>query len=68
MRHVQFVCVYLVFTLPKYRYFERPVNEAFKTVKHHKVSVFFFNVLLTVHLSIFILVINQLDAQNFVLQ
>ena len=25
---------------------------------------FFFNVLLTVHLSIFILVINQLDAQN----
>ena len=24
----------------------------------------FFNVLLTVHLSIFILVINQLDAQN----
>jgi len=28
----------------------------------------FFHVLLTVHLSIFILVINQLDAQNFVLQ
>jgi len=28
----------------------------------------FFDVLLTVHLSIFILVINQLDAQNFVLQ
>ena len=28
----------------------------------------FFYVLLTVHLSIFILVINQLDAQNFVLQ
>jgi len=27
-----------------------------------------FDVLLTVHLSIFILVINQLDAQNFVLQ
>jgi len=26
---------------------------------------FFFNVLLTVHLSIFILVINQLDTQNF---
>jgi len=25
----------------------------------------FFNVLLTVHLSIFILVINQLDAQSF---
>jgi len=28
----------------------------------------FFDVLLTVHLSIFILVINQLDAQNFILQ
>jgi len=28
----------------------------------------FFDVLLTVHLSIFISVINQLDAQNFVLQ
>ena len=28
----------------------------------------FFDVLLTVHLSIFILVSNQLDAQNFVLQ
>jgi len=27
-----------------------------------------FDVLLTVHLSIFILVINQLDEQNFVLQ
>ena len=27
-----------------------------------------FYVLLTVHLSIFILVINQIDAQNFVLQ
>ena len=27
-----------------------------------------YDVLLTVHLSIFILVINQLDAQNFVLQ
>jgi len=27
-----------------------------------------FNVLLTVHLSIFILVINQIDALNFVLQ
>jgi len=27
-----------------------------------------FDVLLTVHLSIYILVINQLDAQNFVLQ
>jgi len=28
----------------------------------------YFDVLLTVHLSIFILVINQLDAQKFVLQ
>ena len=28
----------------------------------------YFDVLLTVHLSILILVINQLDAQNFVLQ
>ena len=28
----------------------------------------FFDVLLTVHLNIFILVINQVDAQNFVLQ
>ena len=28
----------------------------------------FFDVLLTVHLNIFILEINQLDAQNFVLQ
>jgi len=27
-----------------------------------------FDVLLTVHLSIFILAVNQLDAQNFVLQ
>ena len=27
-----------------------------------------FDILLTVHLSIFILVFNQLDAQNFVLQ
>ena len=28
------------------------------------IGFFFFNVLLTVHLSIFILVINQLDAKN----
>jgi len=28
----------------------------------------FFDILLTVHLSIFILVINQIDAQNFVFQ
>jgi len=27
-----------------------------------------FDVLLTVHLSLFILVINQIDAHNFVLQ
>ena len=34
----------------------------------HKTDMHYFDVLLTVHLSIFILVINQLDAQNFVLQ
>ena len=28
-------------------------------------KLYYFDVLLTVHLSIFILVINQLDAQNF---
>jgi len=28
------------------------------------INIFFFDVLLTVHLSIFILVINQHDAQN----
>jgi len=33
-----------------------------------KYLLFFCYVLLTVHLSIFILVINQLDAQTFVLQ
>jgi len=31
-------------------------------------NAIYFDVLLTVHLSIFILVINQLDAQIFVLQ
>ena len=31
-------------------------------------TTIFFDVLLTVHLSILISVINQLDAQNFVLQ
>jgi len=31
-------------------------------------SMIFFYVLLTAHLSIFILVINQLDAKNFALQ
>jgi len=31
-------------------------------------SIYFFDVLLTVHLSIFISVINQIDAQNFVFQ
>ena len=39
------------------------------TVFTNKPYTFFFvYVLLTVHLSIFILVINQLDAQNFVFQ
>ena len=32
------------------------------------ISGLFFDVLLTVHVSIFISVFNQLDAQNFVLQ
>jgi len=36
--------------------------------KQGLIILFYFDVLLTVHLSIFILVINQLDAQNFVLQ
>jgi len=31
-------------------------------------SQLFFDILLTVHLSIFISVINQIDEQNFVLQ
>ena len=35
-----------------------------KRVRKEFWFTFFFNVLLTVHLSIFILVINQLDAQN----
>jgi len=41
-----------------------------KTYRQHTIrtSTYCFDVLLTVHLSIFILVINQLDAQNFVLQ
>jgi len=41
------------------------------TLPHHKPNQewrIFFYVLLTAHLSIFILVINQLDAQHFVLQ
>jgi hypothetical protein len=36
--HVELVRMYLVFTLQKYGYFEQPENEAFKTIKHHKVS------------------------------
>jgi len=36
-------------------------------VQEHKKFKMYFDVLLTVHLSIFILVINQLDAQDFVL-
>ena len=32
------------------------------------IVAYFFDVLLTVHLSVFILVINQLYAQKFVLQ
>ena len=37
---------------------------SFSTVSHYT-AISNFDVLLTVHLSIFILVINQLDAQNF---
>ena len=37
-----------------------------KTISNH--TVYFFDVLLIVLLSIFILVIFQLDTQNFVLQ
>ena len=32
----------------------------------HTKYIYFFNVLLTVHLSIFIIVINQPDAQNVI--
>ena len=42
-----------------------------KLLKSFKIMIVvptFFDVLLTVHLSIFILVLNQLDAQNLVLQ
>jgi len=37
-------------------------------VQEHEKFKITFDVLLTVHLSIFILVINQLDAQDFVLR
>ena len=37
-------------------------------VSHFETGLIYFDVLLTVHLSIFILVINQLDAQNLFLQ
>jgi len=47
---------------------DRSVNALLITIENAtKVNAVFFFVLLTVHLSIFILVINQLDAQNFVL-
>jgi len=36
----------------------------FRFLNNSYLQFFFFDVLLTVHLSIFILVINQLDAQN----
>jgi len=40
-----------------------------KKITYSSADMFgFFCVLLTVHLSIFILAVNQLDAQNFVLQ
>ena len=44
------------------------VNPDEKTSWIPQNTVFFFYVLLTAYLSIFILVINQLDAQKFVLQ
>jgi hypothetical protein len=52
---------------------DRTVNAKMETLlikieNTTKVNVAFFYVLLTVHLNIFILVINQIDAQNFVLQ
>jgi len=37
----------------------------FDTPFQYFTNVIFFDVLLTVHLGIFVLVINQLDAQNF---
>ena len=39
-----------------------------KTIVFHEITHLSFDVFLTVHLSIFILVFNQLDAQDFVSQ
>jgi Predicted phosphoribosyltransferases len=44
MGHVELVCMNLVSALQKYEYFEQPVNEAFKTVKHHKQVIFPFTI------------------------
>jgi len=43
---------------------EAPTKVRFVLLIKHYVMFFFIYVLLTVHLSIFMLVINQLDAQN----
>jgi len=47
---------------------KRKKKEKYLLQYYQENSILNFDVLLTVHLSIFILVINQLDAQNFVLQ
>jgi len=43
-------------------------SEIYLTNKIEKNIKYSFDILLTVHLNLFILVINQIDAQNFVLQ
>ena len=46
---------------------EQYTHHAYEKLPHHRITYndVFFDVLLTVHFSIFISVINQLDAQNF---
>ena len=44
------------------------LSEAYSIIRLKIKADNFFDVLLTVYLSIFILVINQLDARNFILQ
>ena len=52
----------------KHSFYSEIFNTAIFKIMSYMKSKKSFDVLLTVHLSIFILVINQLDAQNFVLQ
>jgi len=52
----------------KYGYIKGETESTIMAAQHQATSINYFDVLLTVHLSIFILVINQLDAQNFVHQ